>query len=163
MTRIVHGLKWAKALEKRPACIPQGRPRGAKAAGLRYERSLAKALPVAKHGQWFEFEDEHGRGYCQVDLMLQLLSGILILEAKYTWTAEGHLQLEQLYIPVVSAAWGLPTRGLVVCKKLVPEMSGVAVAGDLDTALKYIACGQRCALHWLGGVRVAAPVLKLVA
>jgi hypothetical protein len=98
-----------------------------------------------------------------VDLMLQLLSGILILEAKYTWTAEGHLQLEQLYIPVVSAAWGLPARGLVVCKKLVPEMSGVAVAGDLDTALKHIACGQRCVLHWLGGVRVAAPVLKLVA
>lgn len=140
-----------------------GRPRGAKAAGLRYERLLAKALPAAKHGQWFEFEDQNGKGLCQVDLMIQLLSGVLILEAKYTWTAEGHAQIEQLYMPVVAAAWGVPTAGLVVCKKLVPGMQGVAVAGDLDTALRHLAVGQRTVLHWLGGVTLAKPTLKLVA
>lgn len=95
--------------------------------------------------------------------MLQLLSGILILEAKYTWCPEGHCQLEQLYIPVVSAAWGLPVAGLVVCKKLIPGMDGVAVAGDLDTALRNLAVGRRCALHWLGGVNLARPKLALVA
>lgn len=162
MSRTVQGLKWAKAIE-RPKCIPVGRARGAKAQGLRYERSLAKALPCAKHGQWFEFEDRNGRGFCQVDLMLQLLSGILILEAKYTWTAEGHLQIEELYSPVVSAAWGMPVAGLVVCKKLLPGMPGVSVAGDLDTALHYIARGQRTVLHWLGGVTLARPKLALVA
>jgi hypothetical protein len=163
VSRIIHGLKWARALDSRPACIPASRPRGAKAAGLRYERALARALPAAKHGQWFEFEDEHGRGYCQVDLMIQLLSGVLILEAKYTWCPEGHCQIEQLYMPVVAEAWGMPVAGLVVCKKLIPYMPGVAVAGDLDMALRHIAVGRRCALHWLGGVTLARPTLRLVA
>jgi hypothetical protein len=160
VARAITELVWSRALEGRPTCIPHARPRGAKAQGLRYERALARALPAAKHGQWFEYQDKNGHGYCQVDLMLQLLSGILILEAKYTWCPEGHAQIENLYIPVVSAAWGLPVAGLVVCKRLVPGMTGIAVSGDLETALKYVGSGRRTVLHWLGQ---AAPALKIAA
>ena len=161
MTRIVQGLKWARVLDAWPQCIPASRARGAKAQGVRYERALARALPAAKHGQWFEFEDSNGRGFCQVDLMLQLANGVLVLEAKYTWTPEGHCQVEQLYGPVVGKAWGLPVRGLVVCKRLVPGMPGsVVVTGDLEGALVQLASGARVVLHWLGGTTLASECIS---
>lgn len=159
MTRVIRGLKWARALDARPSCIPVGRPRGAKAAGLRYERALAAALPGAKHGQWFEFEDLAGRGYCQVDLLLD--SGLrkdslgrvklLILESKYTWTFEGHQQIEGLYRPVVERAYGCSVLGIVVAKRLIPGVQGIArICGGLEEAIAAGAGGGRVVLHWLG-------------
>lgn len=148
--RTIRGLKWARALPARPSCIPQGRPRGAKAQGLRYERALAAMLPAARHGQWFEFEDLGGRGYCQVDLLLDRPEGgLLILEAKYTWTFEGHQQIEGLYVPVVERAWGMRAKGVVVAKRLVPGVVGVAkVVGTLEEASAW--ASGRVVLHWLG-------------
>lgn len=141
--RRIVGLKWARECE-RPKCIPKGRPRGRKAAGLRYERQLAKALPEAKHGQWFEFEDVNGRGYCQTDLLLHLGGwGIAILECKYTWTLEAQRQLDLLYRPVVERAFMLPVRCVVVCKVLVPEAPLAA-----PTLGEALASGR--VWHWLG-------------
>lgn len=149
MTRYVRELLWARPCS-RPAAIPIGRPRGAKAQGLRYERALARELD-GKHGQWFEFEDANGRGWCQTDLLLGRGSMAVVLECKYTWTLEGHLALAKLYLPVVQMALQRPTCGLVVCKKLVPDVAlhGVQICSSLEEAL--MAAPRRCvAWHWTG-------------
>lgn len=150
--RIVQGLVWARPCA-RPQGIPISRPRGAKQAGLRYERLLASALGEnAIHGQWFEFMDANGHGYCQVDLMLRTQQEIVLLEAKYTWTMRGHRQLEQLYLPVVTKALNRPCVGIVVCKKLIPGMP-MAATGDLGIAIAGARHGIRTVMHWIGATK----------
>lgn len=149
--REIKGLEWVRALPGPPG-FAQGikRPRGAKAAGLRYERALAKALPEAKHGQWLEFRDALGLGWAQPDLLLVLPSLVVVLECKYSWVAEGHQQVER-YLPLVEKVWGLPARGMVVCKVLREGMpGGVKVTGELPGALGLALGGERVVLHWLG-------------
>lgn len=135
----------------RPSCIPKSRPRGRKAAGLKYERDLAAGVPHAIHGQWFKFVDLNGGGYCQPDIMIRTQVGIAILESKYTWTEAGHLQVERLYVPVVEKANpGVPAFGLVVCKVLTPAVDRDWVCRDLRSALARAASGLKTVLHWTG-------------
>lgn len=117
--RRINRLHWAHPLEGRPASIPNSRPRGAKAAGLRYERALAKHLPEATHGQWFEFSDGNGHGYCQTDLLMPFLPHfIAIIEIKYTLVPNAFSKMLDLYIPVVSKAMGCPVAGIIAVKNL---------------------------------------------
>lgn len=146
--RRIRGLVWARSCD-RPKNLPWVQSRGAKAAGLRYERTLARGIYRAAHGQWWEFEDKAGRGFCQTDVLVELSGGVLILEAKYTWTEEGHRQIEDLYLPVVSKALGLPCIGAVVCKILTPEVPKSSIVGSLDEAI-HLAQRSRTVLHWLG-------------
>lgn len=146
--RRISGLRWARPCP-RPDCIPQGRPRGAKALGVRYEKTLAKALPAASHGQWFEFEDRQGHGWCQVDLMLERNAGIGLVEVKYTWTQEGHAQLELLYRPVVEAALDKSTVGVVACKALTHETPRRAIAASLAEAFQRRIDHGHGVWHWL--------------
>lgn len=134
----------------RPDSIPKSRPRGRKAAGLRYERELAKALPKALHGQWFRFEDRIGRGHCQTDLLLETYWGWCVLEAKYTWTEAGHRQIDQLYRPVVERAMKRPTFGLVVCKVLTREVKPEWICSNLNSAVARASAGYKTVLHWIG-------------
>ncbi len=156
--REISELLWAKPME-RPAGIPIGRPRGAKAAGLRYERALVRALPPPKvHGQWFEFEDRRGRGVCQPDILVSRERGgmIAVLEAKYSWTAEGHQQLEKLYLPVVQMALGRSAVGILVTRRLVSEMlKGIVICSTLEQAVWFAREGRRVVWHWLGTVEMA--------
>lgn len=150
MSRVIQGLRWAKALPGKPSCIPVGRARGAKAAGLQYERALAKALPSAKHGQWWEFEDGLGHGYCQTDLVMIVSGGSLILESKYSWVAEGHTQVELLYMPVVAMATRKPAFGGVVTKRLKPGMPPLVIARSLGEFAAAALARRRVVLHWIG-------------
>lgn len=147
--RQISGLLWAGVCE-RPRSIPVSRPRGRKAAGVRYERELAKALPAALHGQWFQFQDRNGPGHCQTDLLLETDQGLAILEAKYTWTEHGHRQIEGLYKPVLIKAFRREVLGLVVCRVLTPDVARGEVCSDLPTALARAASGRRTVLHWIG-------------
>lgn len=160
--RTVKGLIWAKPLEKRPAKLPKARAkRGAKAAGLRYERALAEALPLAKHGQWFEFEDLSGLGWCQTDLLLQTPFGIAVLEAKYTWVEEGHRQVEGLYLPILERCYpSQPVFGLVVCKVLTLATPRQMICRELSSALYRAASGLSTIFHWPGAALgpLALPV-----
>lgn len=151
MARTIRGLKWARTCQ-RPGGLPQARPRGAKAAGLRYERSLASALPCpAKHGQWFEFEDSAGRGICQPDLLVNWQGHLLVLEAKYSWCPEGHQQIDGLYLPVVGLALRRPVSGLVVVRRMLGQMpSWARRASSLDEAASLALAGHRVVWHWLG-------------
>lgn len=149
MTRRVEGLEWARPTGW-PRGLPLQRRRGAKAAGLRYERGVAAQLPACRHGQWFEFSDRNGPGICQTDLLLGREGHCLVLEVKYTWTVEGHKQLEQLYLPVVGLAIQRPVIGLVVCRRLVEGMRGVKVARSLSEGFELALEGHRAVWHWIG-------------
>ena len=166
--RTIEGLIWARQAEEKPAFVRKSRARGAKALGLRYESALAKRIPGAKHGQWYQFQDKNGLGWCQPDFVAFILedSTYLVLECKHTWTAEGHSQLEKLYLPVLkmvdSTSAGEtcePRRflGIQVCKHLAPGMQGIEVARNLGDAYRLAGEGARVAWHWIGGVPVRAP------
>lgn len=165
--RLVRGLEWARTCSW-PAQIPHPRPRrgSAKAAGLAYERALAGVMPEAKPGQWFEFWDAQGHGWCQVDLMLEGASTVLVMEAKYSWIPEAQVKLTGLYCPVVARALGKPALGITVAKRLVPELrgSGAKVAASLGEAVALAREGIPVVWHWLGsgpllGARTSSPNL----
>lgn len=102
--RQIVGLQYA-AMCLRPAHIPKARPKGAKAAGLRYEKALAAAIPRADHGQWFEFRDLNGPGHCQMDLVIEGAKRIVIIECKLTEVEQGMAQLRDLYFPIAEMVW----------------------------------------------------------
>ncbi len=135
MKRQIEGLRWAKELPTRPACVPIGRPRGQKAWGIRYERSVGAELPDgSRMGIWFEFQDSNGRGFCQVDGLVPMGLGCVgVLEIKYTWTQSAFDELRWLYLPVVAFALGVRVKGVQVCKVLTPQAQWVS--GDLKGAL----------------------------
>ena len=148
MKRQVVELKWARTCE-RPQSIPVGRPRGAKAAGIRFERAIGQQLLGARRGQWFEFEDRNGHGWCQVDFLMPWGGRAVVLEAKYTWTEDGHRELDGLYLPVVeSAGWQRPI-GIVISRNLIP-MNGRAVARSTLSQAVEIAESRWAVWHWLG-------------
>lgn len=149
MIRRVEGLRWARASESGPR-LPAARPRGAKAAGLRYERALARALPGWKHGQWWEFEDRRGHGWGQTDLFAAVGPAVVLMEAKYTYTREAWEQLEGLYGPVVEEALGRRVVGIEVCRALTPLVEDCEVTGELGEAIRLALRGRRVVLHWLG-------------
>lgn len=160
MHRVIEGLRWAEARESGPWGSKGSRPRGAKALGVAYEKALAKALPDATRGAWWEFEDANGGGWCQTDLLLVGSGSVLVLEAKLSWVMQGHSQIELLYKPVLEMALGKPVLGVVVCKALRSGMPGsVTVVGDLPSALALARAGRRPVLHWIGsGPLLAAAV-----
>lgn len=152
---------WARRLPGRPAGIPIGRPRGAKAAGLRYERALGAALgPGAAHGVWWEYASGGARRFCQTDFVILGAYEALILESKYTWRPDAWDQLE-LYKAVLARALGLRPLGVQVCKVLLP--AAASVTGDLAEALALARAGGQPVLHWLGVgplLRPCAPVAR---
>ena len=148
--RKVKGLQWACQLAGRPKIIPLGRPRGVKALGLRYERALARAVPMAKHGLWFEFLDANGPGFCQPDLVIEGQEAVLVLEVKLSWVPDGHTQIEELYRPVLAACCKKPVYGVQVTRNLRPGMGAVTVVGSLQEAVAEAKAGRLVCWHWLG-------------
>lgn len=148
--RSAEAVRWASLIE-RPNCIPMSKHRGAKAAGLRYERAFAKQFPQSLHGQWFEYEDKHGLAYCQPDLIVSLLPICLIVfEVKYTLTDEAFHQLNHLYLPVVQAAMEAPVFGVAVCKNLVPIRTRFTTTSSFEDAVNQSKAGSAVVLHWVG-------------
>lgn len=148
--RVIDGLKWAQRDDEGPR-FGRSRARGRKAAGIKYEKSLASALPVALHGQWIRFGDRNGLGFAQPDFLLELGDRMVVLETKYTWVAEGHSQIELLYRPLVEEIWGKPVLGIVVAKVLTPDCRQLPVFGSLDKALEAGLQGARSVVwHWIG-------------
>jgi hypothetical protein len=158
-SRQIDGLKWAHPLSERPDCIPTSRPRGAKAAGLRFERAFAKHLPSALHGTWFEFEDRNGHGYCQTDLIYSLLPRFLaIIEIKYTLVPGAFSKLTNFYIPIVAAALDRPAAGVVVVKNLDPRYRRGRIYTDLELAARDAHANHYpTLLQWVGQAVVRSP------
>ena len=148
--RIIKHIRHAAPLKERPPSIPISRPRGAKAAGLRYERSLAKALPAGAHGIWFEFKDDNGHGFCQTDHLYSFLPDfIAIIEVKYTLVLDAYSKLRDFYIPIVSTAMKCSAVGVIVARNLIPGLSQVFI--DLPSAAyASYAADYPTVLHWRG-------------
>lgn len=109
---------------------------------------MGKALgPGWIAGQWFEYCDRNGRGFCQPDFIQLSHQGVLILECKLTDTPEALTQLTELYYPVVSEALGMAVRGIVVVKNLTNLSDRARVCGSLAEALARPGIPL---LHWLG-------------
>lgn len=147
-------IEWARACD-RPACIPVGRPRGAKAQGVRYEHALARAWPEAVHGQWWSYGQGGQQRYCQTDLLLAGPKAAWIVEVKLSWTPQAKQSLDEVYVPVVACALGRPAFGLTATQRLRRGMQGV-VLGDLDEALEAASRGWNVIWHWLPGTPLRA-------
>lgn len=156
MRTILNPLRFAREID-RPACIGKGRVRGVKALGVRYENSLAKAMPFAKQGQWFGFGDSLGEGFCQVDLLFEDSEGIVwVVEVKHSWVPEAEIKLGGLYCPIVAMATGKEVRPLVVCKLLRPGARNIH--GTLERALRAGRLGAITPVwQWFGGLAVPNP------
>ncbi len=145
--RVVRGLKWAREAEKAPFGKPRGR--GAKRFGINYEKALAKALPQALNGVWYEFCDSAGMGFAQPDLITQLDETLIVLEAKYTWVPEAQTQINLLYKPILEMVHGQRVVGIVVCKALVPGIRA-PITGNFEEAIRLALGGASPVFQWLG-------------
>lgn len=148
--RAIAGLQYA-ALCLRPAHIPRARPRGAKGAGLRYEKALAAAIPRAEHGQWVEFRDMNGPGHCQMDLLIVGAKRVVIIECKLTEVDRGRAQLRELYFPVAEMIW--PDKkplGIVAARHLSKEGDLTLVESTLKGAILRAENDKIIpTLHWM--------------
>lgn len=156
MSRIIVGLQGAWPI-KRPDFVKKGATRGAKAQGLRYEKSVfqatAKNYRRAAHGQWFSFEDMNGPGLCQPDILIEISkSSVFVLECKLTDTDEALFQIRHLYIPVVETALDVKVAGAVVCKNLRSCSKMDNIVPDIASAIGFCAANPReiPIIHWLG-------------
>ena len=116
--------------------------------GVSYEKRLAKKIPKAKHGLWFEFCDAYGRGFCSPDLVLERTNAIIVIEAKLSNYPEAIAQLSGLYVPILSRVYGKPVLPLVALKYLNPNSPLDRVFGTLREAIN---CKHEYPiLHWIG-------------
>lgn len=125
--RVIQGLLSASRSENP---WPRERIRGAKAQGLRYQRSFSKTLASALGRQgippglanpWYEFTDAHGRGMCSPDHVVFLRGSILVFECKLTDCPEAYSQLDKLYRPVLQKCYSLQVLCCVVANYLTPD------------------------------------------
>lgn len=124
------------------------RPRGAKAAGLRYERALAKAIPLALHGQWFQYRTPDGPAWCQTDLLLLGKKRAVVIEVKLSDYLGARVQLQNLYLPVLRAAYPhLEPFGVIVLRSLEQVPADMEVFESLAPALRS---QDTPLIHWLG-------------
>lgn len=99
---------------KEPGFVHTGRkPKGARLAGLRYERKVQDALVEDRfyvRGPWFSYwvDGLHHLQYCQVDgLKFDFERGVItVVEIKLQHTSDAWWQLRHLYIPVVACVFG---------------------------------------------------------
>lgn len=161
--RVVSGLLSSRRLDGRPPCIPIGRPRGVKAAGIRYQKAfeaaLLKEFPASgvDPSPWFEYRDANGRGYCQPDAIIYNMDGdfYTILECKLTDYASARRQIDELYLPVVEKWSGAPVGRLVVLRNVTSVDTGPQNIFE-DFRLALAAANKRRnyayppVFHWLG-------------
>ena len=88
---VINKLQWAKALDERPSFIPSPRLTGVKRAGVLYEKRVAEYMKAiygeenVLYGQWYNYKDRRGEGYCQSDIVILPHKGkkeIIIMECK---------------------------------------------------------------------------------
>ncbi len=145
--RRIEGLHW---VHPRANPWPKTRLRGTRAAGLRFQRAVARAIPLGQADQWFEFSDRHGLGYCSPDLILVGSRLIVALECKLTAVPEADAQLADLYLPILAHHYGREARGIVVVRHLRPQVDQSRVRTALRDCLKDASESFFPILHWLG-------------
>jgi len=154
--RQIKGIAWAEPC-LRPRGLPEKKPRrGSKAEGLRFERALARALgPRCTQGQWFRFMDDNGPGHCQPDLLLIGRKRIVVIECKLTFTLEGVMQLQELYLPVLRTHYARhEVLCVLACKNLTPQAPAGRIHASLRAAIEDALSGGVAVFHWFGAMGV---------
>lgn len=101
-------------------------------AGLRFERRVnrqllkhvdGKRFAKLEHNPWFTYSDQFGSGACCPDFILWSPEEtfVVVTEVKLTWVSSAALKLQDLYMPVVSTALGVPTMPLTIVRNLTAE------------------------------------------
>jgi len=149
----VRGLLWARPCP-RPK-LPRSRPRGAKAAGLAYERKLAKAIcaehPLAFHGQWYEFADANGKGFCQPDVVIPRKDYVVVVEIKLSAQEDAWSQARGLYKPILEHVYRRPCYCIIATKFLRSERAADVIEESLEGAIETAHVLNLTPLwHWIG-------------
>lgn len=84
-----------------------------------------------------------------MDWVGNLLSRLVVLEVKLTYTPNAFLQLEELYFPVLIGLCGAVPVGVQVCRNLTRQTPRDLVHADLPSAVRAAAGGSRAVWHWL--------------
>ncbi len=157
--RKICGAVSSRLLSARPSSIPIGRPRGAKAAGLRFERFVAKKLQETypnsgiSYHPWYEYLDVNGRGYCQPDFVVYSISrdAYVVVECKLGNYEQAVAQMKELYFPVLRAAAGKEVTGIAVLRHLNPEIDTGRVFPSFREALRAsLYCNFVPIWHYIG-------------
>ena len=153
MPRKVDRLLWAKPCD-RPDILPKRKVdyRNARAIGVRYEKAVGQAvkdlrLGTTLRGQWFEFCDANGHGYCQTDVVVVCPEYIIAFECKLTEVEEAREQLEWLYVPVLQRVFRRPIHGIIVARHLTRNTHTEDVCDSVEAALR---APRWPILHWIG-------------
>ena len=154
MTRKVFQLEYAAPC-LRPSCIPQGRAKGTKAVGLRYERAVGEAVrskPYIILGPWFEFRDANGWGCCQPDFIIERpeRGDFVVMECKLTENEAAYKQLNGLYLPVVAMAYLGATCGAIVTRHLTRNTRPDRIFDSFDEMLAAASPPGIPIWHYLG-------------
>lgn len=124
--------------------------------GLAYERKFIKTLKESpgrppsvgiEHNPWMSYRDASGTTqFCCPDGLIidSKFEFILVLEIKLTWTPEATVKLQELYCPVVARALGVPAKGLVICRNLLPD------SPRPQSSLTFAAMSATPLYQWLG-------------
>ena len=88
------------------------------------------------HGQWYNYKDRRGVGYCQSDIVI-LPHGdnkeIIIMECKLKSRKIAQIQLRYLYRPIIQHLYpDSPIIMVQVCKFLNKEIKGVIIDDTND-------------------------------
>lgn len=141
MSRVITDLYEARYGEN-PWADKVRRPRGAKAAGLRYEKKVGAELLRRHydfvHGPWIHFKDRNGTGAAQPDFVVYTSSNKwFLLESKITQTPAAFSQLFRLYMPLLQHLHPgitiIPVQVCKVLKGLQPVVEDFLEAAPGDT------------------------------
>lgn len=122
--------------------------------GVNYEKNFFKALEsvlppsmLFLHQPWFRYRTSGDRHcFCSPDGIVRDTTNefALVFEVKLTWIPEAAEKLETLYCPVVSRALGIPARGIVVARNLIPD------SPRPQPSLGFAMMTHNALYHWIG-------------
>lgn len=75
-------------------------------------------------GKWYQYEDVGHTGACQTDHELHFKDCIICIECKLTQTPNAHLQMSELYIPILEKVHRKKVYGIQATSMLIysPEI-----------------------------------------
>ena len=151
------------SLDLKPEWAADGARKGLKGRGCTYERSVRKALRKSlpydlplMTSIWISYHDQTGRGVAAPDaVVLRSAPALsLVIEVKLTRSADGPVQLAELYLPLCQHIWPGRRWGLVHVFK---NWAGAELAAHPIENLSQAIELEVCDLH-LPNPRLPGPL-----